>query len=136
MDKMIMDTTLERTYRGNGQHAEQMFRFTLTGEVCKADNVPFWVAADCLDFQVKSARATVCRGTDIAAHIARDAANRYAYVISDFSMAYIMTPTEWLEFTTLFSEVTRDSQKNGGHIKTKLRKESKAMREWLESHSC
>ena len=68
---------LNRQYKNNGQHAEQVARYTLTGEVCKADNKPFTAGGDCGDIQIKSARATVCHGTDIKAHIAMDGANRY-----------------------------------------------------------
>lgn len=124
--------TIARTYKNNGQHAEQKARFTLTGKICKADNKPFTAGGDCGDIQIKSARATVCHGTDIKAHIAIDGANRYGYVNADFSVMYLMNADEWFEFASLFGTVTRESKKNGGAVKIRLKTESKEMREWLE----
>ena len=135
MYKIPLVNGIQRTYTNNGQHAEQIFRYTLTGQICKADNTPSWVSGDCNDIQVKSARATICKGTNIAAHIEADAAKAYAYVTADFITAYIMTPVEWLTFTTTFGTVTRESQKNGGAEKTRLGKESKAMIEWLKQNA-
>jgi hypothetical protein len=123
--------TLPRTYKIAGQHAEQVARYTLTGQVCRADNRPDTLCADCLDIQIKSARATVCRGLDIAAHIANSAAKRYGYVVADFSAMYIMSRIEWLEFATEFRTVTTESAKNGGQVKTRLKSEGKAMKAWL-----
>lgn len=115
----------------HGQTAEYIARYTLTGKACKADNVKFTESADCNDIQIKSARATICTGTDIKAHIAIDAAKKYGYVIKDFSVMYIMTPTEYLEFTETFKTVTTDSVKNGGAVKTRLKSESKALIQYL-----
>jgi hypothetical protein len=74
----------------------------------------------------------VCKGTDIAKHIAQDIAQRYAYITSDFSSAYIMSKAEYLEFTSQFSSITTESKKNGGAIKTRLKEENKAMLNYLE----
>ena len=127
--------SIERQYKINGQHAEQVARYTLTGEICKADNKPFTAGGDCGDIQIKSARATICRGTDIKAHIAMDAANRYGYVNADFSIIYLMSPDEWLEFATLFGTQDRESRKNGGAVKMRLKAESKEMTEWLRARA-
>ena len=124
--------TITRTYKNNGQHAEQVVRFTLTGEICKADNVPFTAGGDCGDIQVKSARATICHGSDIAAHVAMDAATTYVYVLADFSTAYIMTPAEYIAFASRFGTPTRESSKNGGGLKIRFGHETKAMLEWLK----
>lgn len=126
---------LPRQYKNNGQHAEQVGRYTLTGEVCKADNKPFIAGGDCGDIQIKSARATICRGTDIKAHIAMDGANRYGYVNASFTVMYLMNADEWLEFTSLFGTVTRESQKNGGAIKMRLKAEGREMTEWLRARA-
>lgn len=127
-----LSTDIERTYANNGQHAEQIARFTLTGEIVKADNKPFTTGGDVLDIQVKSARATVCKGLDIKAHIELDKANCYGYVLADFSKMYVMTPAEWIKFVEKFAKPTTESSKNGGGVKLKLPHESKAMREWFE----
>lgn len=124
--------TITRQYKNNGQHAEQVFRFTLTGRIEKADNKPFTAGGDCGEYQVKSARATICKGLNIAEHIAKDGAKKYAYVTADFSTAYIMTASEYLEFATLFGTVTRESSKNGGAVKVRFKMESKEMKDYLK----
>jgi len=125
----------ERVYSNSGQHAEQVFIYTMTGLLLKASNVPATKAGDFEDIQIKSARATVCKGTDIKAHVQQDAANRYAYVTADFETAYIMSPSEWIDFVTEFGTVTRESKANGGATKTRLKAESKVLRAWLSSRA-
>lgn len=133
MERISM-LSIAREYANNGQHAEQVFRFTMTGIIFRADNRPASESGDYLDIQIKSARATVCKGTDLEGYLAMDAANRYAYVTNDFKTAFIMTKTEWKQFVYKFGTVARESQKNGGKEKIRLKTESKEMREWLESH--
>ena len=82
---------IERFYKNNGQEAERVFRYTYEGKLCKADNVKHTQGADCDNIQIKSARASVCKGIDIEAYLAEDKAERFAYVVADFSKAYIMT---------------------------------------------
>ena len=135
MKTVKLNTNFDRRYSNNGQHAEQVARFTLTGEIVKADNKPFTAGADVLDIQIKSARATVCDGLDIRAHVELDAAKCYGYVLADFSKMYIMSPDEWIEFVERFATTTTESPKNGGKIKLRLSHESKAMRRWLEKAS-
>ena len=127
-----LNNSIEHRYANNGQHAEQVARFTLTGEIVKADNKPFTAGGDVLDIQVKSARATVCKGLDIRAHVELDGANRYGYVTADFSKMYVMSPDEWIQFVEHFATATTESPKNGGGSKLRLSHEGKAMREWLE----
>lgn len=122
---------IERTYQNNGQHAEQIARFNLTGKIEKADNIPFSESADCLDIQIKSARATVCKGTNIQDFLKNDKAKRYGYVTKDFSKMYIMNKIEWLEFINKFGTITRESGKNGGKEKIRLKMESQEMVEWF-----
>lgn len=129
--KRITLAKLDRQYKNNGQEAERVFRFTLTGEIAKADNLRHDLGADCLNYQVKSARATVCRGRDLATYLATDKATEFAYVTADFSKAYIMSREEYTEFVSLFGTVTRESAKNGGHEKIRLGHETERMREWL-----
>lgn len=131
--KVITLKAIPRQYKNAGQHAEQVARFTLTGEIHKADNIPCTVSGDCNGIQIKSARATVCYGTDIKAHIEMDAATEYGYVNADFSMMYIMSPAEYFDFTVKFGTRTTDSSRNGGAVKIRLKSEGKEMRAWLES---
>lgn len=49
----------ERVYANNGQHQEQAVRFTLTGEIVKADNLPHDLGADVLNYQVKGKSLTL-----------------------------------------------------------------------------
>ena len=127
-------TEIARTYRNNGQHLEQVARFNLTGEISKADNSKATECGDCLGFQIKSARATICKGTDIAAHIESDAATAYIYVTADL-VGYTMSKAEYLEFATQFATLTRESKANGGAEKMRFKSESKAMLEWLRSRA-
>jgi hypothetical protein len=129
----IAMATIERQYKNNGQHAEQVFRYTVSGVICKADNKPSTVSGDYEDIQIKSARATICKGNDIASHLATDKAERYAYVTNDFKVAYIMSKAEYLAFATMFATLTRESQANGGAEKMRFKSESKAMLEWLRA---
>lgn len=131
--KKVTLAIIERIYANAGQQAECVVRYTLTGEVGKADNKAFWTGGDVLDIQIKSARASVCRGTDIRAHVAMDGANRYGYVNKDFDTMYLMSPEEWVEMVDTFATITRESAKNGGAEKLRLKSESKAMVEWLEA---
>ena len=132
MEKLTLNTNFTRVYANNGQHAEQVMRFTLTGEICKADNLSHDKGGDVLDIQIKSARATVCKGTDLKAYLDLDGAKRYAYVTSDFTTAYVMTRAEYEGFVNEFGTITRESAKNGGAEKIRLGHETSKMRAWLE----
>ena len=127
MTTTILLPLTERMYANNGQHLEQLYRFNKSGKICKADNLK---GADYGDIQIKSARATICKGTDLKSHIDNDVAKRYVYITKSL-VAYEMNKSEYLEFTTKFATITRESQKNGGHEKMRLKSESKEMLEWL-----
>ena len=129
----ITMATIKRVYKNNGQHAEQVFRYTMSGCICKADNTPATVSGDYEDIQIKSARATICKGKDIASHLTTDKAERYAYITADFKTAYIMSKIEYLTFATLFATLTKESLKNGGAEKLRFKSESKAMLEGLQA---
>lgn len=130
--KTLKLATIARTYKNNGQHLEQMFRYTLTGQLEKADNLPATAGADCLGYQIKSARATLCKGRNLKAAMNGDRATAYAYVTKD-GLAYLMNKAEYLEFGEKFGTVTRESDKNGGAEKLRLKAEGKEMLEWLRS---
>ena len=121
--------TTERMYANNGQHLEQIYRFNKSGKICKADNNK---GCDYEDIQIKSARATICKGTDLKSHIENDVAKRYVYITKSL-IAYEMNKAEYLEFCKMFTTLTRESQKNGGGEKMRLKSESKAMLEWLKA---
>lgn len=121
-------------YKNNGQRLEQIARYNLTGEMLKADNKKATECGDCMGYQIKSARATICKGTDIKAHIDCDAAIGYMYVTAEL-VAYTMSKVEYLEFATTFATLTRESAKNGGAEKMRFKSESKAMLEWLRARA-
>lgn len=121
----------KRFYKNNGQHAEMIFKYAMTGKIAKADNTPYTVSGDYGDIQIKSARATICKGTDIDKYLQADTAKRYAYVMNDFSVAYIMNKVEYKQFVSEFGTVTRESSKNGGAEKIRLKQENQKMVEWL-----
>lgn len=124
---------IEGYYKNRGQQAERAFRYTMTGRLEHADNLQ---GADCLGIQVKTSKASICRGLDIRAHVAQDSAEGYAYVLADLSTAYIMSPEEWIVFIDNFGHADRDSNgRNGGGIKIRLKTENKAMRTWLEART-
>ena len=123
-------TDIDRTYANNGQHLEQVFRYNLTGEIAKADNIKHDKGTDLFNYSIKSARATVCKGTDLTAYLDTDKATEFVYITKTLT-AYIMNRTEYTAFVTLFGTVTCESAKNGGHEKIRLGHETAKMLEWL-----
>lgn len=117
-------------YTNHGQNAEQSVGYKLTGKIEKADNVPHDRGADRLHYQIKSARATVCKGTDIRAYLETDMATEYIYCTNN-GIAYVMSRTEYIEFVEVFGTVTRESTRNGGAEKIRLKSESVALLAYL-----
>ena len=118
-------------YRNNGQNAEQSVRFALTGKIEKADNIRYDLGTDCLNYQIKSARATVCKGTNLNEYLDRDASTAYIYATKN-GTAYIMNRETYTAFVETFGTITRESEKNGGKEKIRLGHETEKMIEWLE----
>ena len=89
---------------------------------------------------VKSSGATLMNGTMCEGQTTFDGiwnvyarnthSNEWAYVTADFT-AYYMDKGEFEAFLRQFARVERDSEKNGGQMKIRLRKESKKMLGWL-----
>ena len=129
--KKMVTVEIPRFYKNGGQHKEQIARYTLTGTLCKADNLPANIGTDCLQYSIKSARATICRGTDIDLHLASDKATEFVYISNDYMM-YIMDRQEYRAFVQEFATVDKESARNGGHIKLRLKHESARLIEWLE----
>lgn len=120
------------TLKNNGQACEQDLRYALTNRIERPDNRKGDV--DVLDIQIKSARATLCKGTDLEAYVYNNKANRFAYVTAE-RMVYIMSKDEFYLFAREFATVTTDSVANGGSKKMRLRYETPALLAWLESHA-
>ena len=121
-------------YKNNGQEKEQWLRYVLTGEIVKADNKPYYMGGDIGSIQVKSAKATACKGYDIQAYVNQDGATSYAYITKNY-VVYYMSPAEWVKFVKMFSYRTYESAKNNGTPKMRLYDESKKMLNYLEEHS-
>ena len=128
--KTITLTDIDRTYTNNGQHLEQVFRYNLTGKIEKADNLAHDKATDLLHYSIKSARATVCKGTDLTAYLATDKATEFVYITKTLT-AYIMNRAEYIDFVKTFGTVTKESTKNGGMEKIRLGHETAKLLEWF-----
>ena len=128
--KTITLTDIERTYTNNGQHLEQVFRYNLTGKIEKADNLAHDKGTDLFHYSIKSARATVCKGTDLETYLDTDKATEFVYITKTLT-AYIMNRTEYTDFVKTFGTVTKESTKNGGMEKIRLGHETAKMLEWL-----
>ena len=126
--------TYLNNYNNHGQNAEQSVRYALTGEILKADNLKFDKGSDVLNFQIKSARATICKGTDLEQYLNLDASTAYIYATKK-GVAYIMSRTEYIAFVKAFGTVTTESEKNGGAKKIRLGHETKALLDWLQLNS-
>lgn len=118
-------------YANHGQNAEQSIRFALTGAIERADNVAHNKGTDCLTYQIKSARASVCRGTSIEEYLADDKATEYIYGTKD-GVAYVMSREEYIAFVKEFGTVTKESCKNGGAEKIRLKHETSTMLDYLK----
>lgn len=129
----VFEKTIERTYKNNGIHAQQVAEYNLLGTVSKHDNKPFWAGGDIGDLQVKSCGATVCHGLDIRAHIELDAATCYGYVFDEFKKMLVMNPDEWAEFVDEFGYETRESSKKGGAAKLRVRCSDKRVEMWVKA---
>lgn len=125
---------LLNNYKNRGQDIEQSIRYTLTNTICKADNVAYDKGTDCLNYQIKSARATVCKGLDLKAYLDRDQATAYIYGTLN-GKAYEMNREEYENFVSEFGTVDRESSKNGGKTKIRLKHETTAMLKWLEDRA-
>jgi hypothetical protein len=130
MTHITLCENFERTYKNNGQHLEQWFRYSLTGKIEKADNLAHDKGCDLFNYSVKSARATVCKGTDLLSYLATDKATEFVYITAN-GIAYIMNKSEYIAFVNTFGTVTRESAKNGGHEKIRLGHETAKLLEWL-----
>lgn len=135
--KAINLISYTRIYPMNiGHDAENLASLHLTGKPKKPDNKPFWVGGDIGDLQVKGYRATVCDGTDLDAHLAKDKATQYGYVTRDLKVLYIMTPEEYRDFVKAFSRVEKSSQVgHNGEPKIRLKHESIEMEMYLRKHT-
>lgn len=131
------------TARNDGIRKENLFRFTMTGSFnARHDNGSFDKGSDVLDYSVKASAFTLMSGSTCIAQdfdgivsefFSRTASTLFAYVSNDL-VAYIMNPAEFKEFIYNFCRLEKESSKNGGRMKVRMKKESRFTIEWLEAH--
>ena len=111
---------------------------------CKHDKTPYDQGSDIsvngMDISVKSSAFTLmagnlCEGRETfdgiwSLYAERVHSNTFAYITTDFT-AYIMNIDEFCQFVYNFCYIERDSEKNGGKMKIRCKKESQKMRKWL-----
>lgn len=132
MTKFNLINDNKKVYKNNGQEAERLFALTLTGEARKADNNKG--GADVGIYQVKSFRATMCKGNDIEQiRIEYKEAKRFAFVDTEENTWYELTIEEMIVFAKVFGEVTRESTKNGGKEKIRLNRRFTEQRAYLKA---
>lgn len=98
------------------------------------------VTADGKHISIKTSGFTLmsgslCEGRDTFDGIwelyeSRVRSDTFAYITADF-MVYEMTISEFKRFVYEFGRMERESEKNGGAMKIRLRKESGKMLKWL-----
>jgi hypothetical protein len=133
---------IERTYKNKGMHAEQALAYTLTNEHRKHDKLPFDKGSDIPEYNmsVKSGGASLMSGNFctkttregiVEEFLLRTASEHFAFVVDDFSVAYVMTKIEFAEFLAKFTFASRESLRNGGKMKVQIYKQSKKMLAWF-----
>lgn len=66
-------------------------------------------------------------------YMERTHSNLWAYITADYQV-YMMNRDEFTAFCSEFCKTERESQKNGGAMKIRCKKESKKMLAWLAAH--
>ena len=128
-------------YANKGNNHEYSVTLRLShGKIAKTpNNKPHTAGGDYGKRQIKSAKATVCKGTDLEAYLADDRAETYVYCTNPdetgHCIAYEFTKPEYIEFVKLWGKVSRASSKNGGGLTIRLPAESKKLRAWLASQA-
>lgn len=131
--------SINRTYRNNGLHAQQVVDFTLTGQIRKADNRKWNEQSDIpeLLMSVKADRftlasdlvgETICEKVDD--YFNRVRSITWAYLANDGTI-YIMNCSEFKAFLLRFAKLERDSTKNGGRMKVRFPHETEMVKQWL-----
>ena len=138
--KVVKLMPIKRQYKNNGQHAEQLADYALTGQIRKADSVPFDKGSDIpeLEASVKSARFTLAstlKGEtfeeQLEDYFARTASKVAVYVSLQLETAFVMDMEEFRAFIETFCKLQRSSSKNGGKQVIRMGTETKKVQEWL-----
>ena len=130
MNRLTTDN--KRVYKNNGQEAERLFALTLTGENRRADNRKG--GADVEEYQVKTFRATVCKGDRVEMiKVEYAEAKRFAFVDIEEMVWYDLSIEQMIRFAERFGEITRESTKTGGQIKMRLNRRFEEQRVYLKT---
>lgn len=102
------------------------------------------ICAQGMNISVKASAFTLmsgnmCEGREDFAGIwelykATTHSDHFAYITEDYRV-YMMNIGEFEQFVYMFGRTERESEKNGGAMKIRCRKESRKMVEWLESRA-
>lgn len=133
--------TIERTYKNNGQHAQQVVDFTLTGHIRRADNHKWTEDSDIpeLNMSVKSARFTLAyrlegetKEEKINYYFENVKSTAWAYMDTEGHI-YVMNRNEFYAFLMFCTALYRSSSSNGGIVTLKQNHETAKIREWLKA---
>ena len=135
--------TFVSSLSNQGQARQQDIDYMLTGKIRKPDHVPFDVDSDIPEYgiSVKSSRFTLVSAARVYGETFDEIWNEYARRVHSkwfcyataTGEAYFMNLEEFESFVRAFCTVERESSKNGGGLKIRCKKESKAMLTWLSA---
>ena len=85
-------------------------------------------------YQIKSNRATLCRGLNID-NIRAEYATADGFIFADIETRalYFMNTNEFIKFARIFAEASKESTKNGGAEKLRLNRNFKGQRAYLDA---
>lgn len=138
--KVVKLKSIKRKYKNNGQHAEQLADYALTGQIRKADRIAFDKGSDIpeLEASVKSARFTLAstlKGEtfeeQLNDYFTRTASRMVVYVSLELELAFLMDMEEFRAFIETFCKLQRSSSENGGKPVIRMGTETKKVKEWL-----
>lgn len=124
-----------------GQYKQKYVDFALTGMVRENDHVPYNMGCDIEEYgvSVKSEKFTLmsgglCNAQDfngiIAEYFSNTASDTIAYVDRNLDI-YIMSNAQFEQFLISFAVLARESKRNGGRYKVRMRTESRKVQLWL-----
>lgn len=136
--------SIERTYSNEGVHRQQALDYTLTGLIRAHDRVRYDEGSDIPEFHlsVKASGFTlmsgnICEAQDfegiLTEYATRTASTKVAYVTVDMT-AYIMTISQFCDFCRKFCRLEKESKKNGGRYKVRMKKENTEVLSWLANN--
>jgi hypothetical protein len=129
-------------YKHNaGQHRQQVADFNLTGQIRRADKVPYNVGSDIpeLNISVKSARFTLmsgklCKAQDfdgiVNQYFAEVHSTEWLYVTEDLK-GYFMNAEEFKSLLYQFCDLERES--NSTIYKIRMGRENEEVTNWLQA---